>query len=333
MEKSGLTKLQLYLQLFRLQTGAATALAPVLGAIATGFFSSGQLVSLFIVGLLYHIFGFVLNEYIDVSIDEKAPDLQKKPLVSGKISRNYALLISIASVIAAGLILFIVFQNILAILFFLLAVVLGGIYDVWGKKVYGLDFVLGIGFFFLGLSGARTSTDQVSLVVMFVSFVYLIQIVFNNAIEGGLKDVKNDRMVGARTFAQGLGVVVQDETLMVTKRFIGFGVLLRAIFFIILALIYVENVYSSDILIITIGLVLGGLSVWSLAKFIGMKQFDRGRLKRAFSIHEIISYLLLVLVLSSFVSVMLLVVLILLPILWYVVFNIVLYGQVLEPQV
>ena len=140
-------------------------------------------------------------------------------------------------------------------------------------------------------------------------------------------------MVGARTLAQRLGIEVQNETLIVSKRFIGFGTVLRAIFFVILGLIFVENVYPSEILIIAIGVVLSGLSVWSLAKFLRMKQFDRGRLKRAFSIHEIISYLLLILVLSPFVSMMVLVVLILLPIIWYVVFNIVLYGQVLEPQV
>lgn len=333
MMEKWLATLRLYLQLFRLQTGAATALAPALGAIATGSFSSIQLVSLFILGLLYHIFGFVLNEYIDITIDEKAPDLQQKPLVSGKIPEHYALLISGIAIVSGGVILLVVFQNIVALLFFLLAVVLGAVYDVWGKRVHGLDFVLGAGFFFLVLSGARTSVDQNSLMVILVSLVYWVQIVFNNAIEGGLKDVKNDKMVGARTLAQRLGVDATERTLYVSKKFIIFGMILRVAFLIILGLIFIEISYPSEILVVLIGVLFVSVSVWSLTHFLGMREFDRSRLKRLFSIHEIASYLLLVLVLSPLMSPILLVVFVLLPILWFIILNVALYGYVLEPQV
>ena len=52
---------------------------------------------LFIIGILIHIFWFVLNEYIDIRIDEKSLYLKEKPLVSGSISKNYALFISLLS--------------------------------------------------------------------------------------------------------------------------------------------------------------------------------------------------------------------------------------------
>ena len=333
MVETWLSRGRLYLRLFRLQTGAATAVVPVLGAIVTGVFSSSQLVILFVLGLLYHIFGFVLNEYIDVSIDEKAPDLQRKPLVSGKIPKQFALIISGVAITGGIIILLVVFQNVVALLFFLIAVMLGAVYDVWGKKIYGLDFVLGAGFSFLVLSGARTSVDQMPLIVVLVSIVLGVHIVFNNAIEGGLKDAKNDKVGGARTVAQRLGVDVSEGTLHISRKFVSFGVFLRVLFFVVLGAIYVHLSYSSEVIVLLMSLVLGGVSVWSLVKFLVMKRFDRAWLKRSFSIHEIVSYSLLILVLSPFLSLVLLLVLVLLPIVWYIMLNIVLYGYFLEPQV
>jgi len=66
-----------YLQLFRLQTTATTALTPVIGALVLGQKDIFHLFILFIIGCFYHIYGFVLNEYIDIDVDKKSKDLQK----------------------------------------------------------------------------------------------------------------------------------------------------------------------------------------------------------------------------------------------------------------
>ena len=76
-----------YLRLLRLQTGAATASAPLIGGLVLGQRDILHLVVLFLIGICYHIFGFVLNEYKDVEFDKQAIDLKEKQLVSGSITR------------------------------------------------------------------------------------------------------------------------------------------------------------------------------------------------------------------------------------------------------
>jgi len=67
-----------YLQLLRPQGAAATSATILIGSIVMGLRDIFLLFILFILGILIHVCGFVLNEYIDVVVDKKFKDLQKK---------------------------------------------------------------------------------------------------------------------------------------------------------------------------------------------------------------------------------------------------------------
>ncbi|UCD14262.1 MAG: UbiA family prenyltransferase [Thermoplasmatales archaeon] len=326
-----------YLRLLRFQTSAATASAPLIGGLMIGQRDLFLLFILLLIGILYHIFGFVLNEYVDVEVDKKSLELHKKPLVSGRIPSDHAQFIVILSCICAFLLTVIFFPTSLPILFLVLAFVLGGIYDVFGKKIIGSDFILGAGFFFICLFGVSTFSNDFTAIIYVICFLYFFHIVFNNAVEGGLKDVYHDHLAGAKTSAIRMGVKVKEGELVVTKMFIAFSSVIRIIFIcLIFLLIFLQepNVWL-DIYMLQLSLVvfLTAILFITLYKFFNVSAFDRSRLKKLFSVHEMASYFMLLVALSPIFGLWITIFLMLLPSVWYLVFNGILYGKLLQPQV
>lgn len=324
-----------YLQLFRLQTAAVTAITPVIGGLLMNQREPLSLLVLFVIGLLYHIFGFVLNEYIDIEVDKKSADLKKKPLVSGAISKSTALFSIIVSS-GGACILLVFFQSALPIVLFIIALFLGTLYDIYGKKILGSDFVLAGGFFFLCLTGASTTSISFSPLVYLVGLLYFFQIVFNNAVEGGLKDIDHDALGGAKTLATRAGVRVCKGMLQTTTTFSIFAYSVRLIFFGLLVVLGMQPelaFWGGNIFLQFLTVLLGLIVVITVYLFIRNRHFNRGQLKRLFSIHEMASYFLLLIVLSPLFGLKVALILIIIPTCWYLVLNIVLYGKLLQPQV
>ena len=84
-----------YFRLMRPQGAAQTASILLLGSLIMGQRDFSSLLILFIIGVLSHIHGFVLNDYADVEVDKKLSELEKKPLVSGIIPKQHAIIIII----------------------------------------------------------------------------------------------------------------------------------------------------------------------------------------------------------------------------------------------
>lgn len=326
-----------YLRLFRFQTSAATATAPLIGALVIGQRNILLLFILLIIGIFYHIYGFVLNEYIDIDIDRKSKDLNKKPLVSGSISKRYAKFIIIISCVCACVITIIFIPKPLPILFLFLSIVCGGIYDIFGKKILGSDFILGAGFFFLCLFGASTYSYNFSNITLVICFLYFFHIIFNNAVEGGLKDVYHDHLAGAKTTATRLGVRLKEGKPLVTKTFQVFAYVITLIFIgLIFLLIYYQDYnlwldrYSYHIIIVGLFSLLLFITLY---KFLHLPKFDRSRLKRLFSAYEITAYLMLLVVLSPMLGLGITISLFLIPSSCYLISNVILYKTLLQPLV
>jgi len=324
-----------YIRLFRLQTAAATASAPLIGGLVAGLRDLNLIFILFVIGIFYHIYGFVLNEYMDVEVDKKSSDLKDKILVSGKIKNKNALLSIYLSCIFACLFTIIFFQYVLPLLFLLFALFLGGVYDVFGKKIPGLDFVLGGSFFFLCLMGASTVSSNFTPIVYIVCSIYFIHISFNNSVEGGLKDVDHDNLADAKTLATIMNVTIKKNKLNITKSFAAFSIILKIVFFSLIFLLCIQpEINISDyILQLVLILFFAVLALYVTYKFLKNPVFVRSRLKILFSVHEMSSYFILVIALSPLIELWPTVILIFLPFFWYISLNFILYGKLLQPQV
>ncbi len=333
--KSSIVK---YFRLIRFQTAAVTALTPVIGGMVMGQRNVFLLLILFFIGLLYHIYGFVLNEYIDIEIDKKSLDLKEKPLVSGAITKNTSLFIVLSACFSAIILTILFFPYVVTIALLLAAILSGAVYDIFGKKVLGSDFILAFGFFSLCLMGASTTSNDFTSLVYLVSSIYFVHIVFNNAVEGGIKDIIHDSIAGAQTLAIRLGVQVSNKKLKVTKKFIFFAVSIKCVFMVLFVLLWIHPEVTIlslywYILLIVVSIFLILLMFSSIYKFLYTTKFDRSVLKKMFSVHEISSYSLLVISLSPLIGSWAVVSLILLPLVWYITSNMLLYEKFLEPQV
>jgi 4-hydroxybenzoate polyprenyltransferase len=327
-----------YLRLIRVQTAAVTAVTPLIGGLIMGLRDIFSLTILFIIGIFYHIYGFVLNEYIDINIDKTSKDLKNKPLVSEVISKRTALFIALFSCAFSCILTLIFFPSVLPLLFILSALLFGGIYDVFGKKILCSDFILGLAFFFLCLMGASTVSYDFTNLTFIVCLIYFVHIVFNNSVEGGLKDVDHDYKANAKTLATKMGAKVDIGKLKVTKIFISYAVIIKIIFIGLVFLLGFQpeiNLFSSydyflQIILIILFLI---LVFFTMFRFLLIKKFDRAYLKKMFSIHEMSSYFLVIIVLFPLIGVLPTVYLILIPFCWYIFSNTILYKKLLQPQV
>ena len=168
-------------------------------------------------------------------------------------------------------------------------------------------------------------------------FSIFLHIVFNNAVEGGLKDVYHDSLAGAKTTATRMGVKVKGGRLIITRKFFGFAYIINIIFIaLVLLLIFEQNKnFSFDRYLVQISIlvILTVILLYSMYKFLHIKTYDRSTLKKLFSVHEMISYFMLLIALSPILGLEITLFLMLLPSTWYLIFNGILYGKFLQPQV
>jgi len=224
-------------------------------------------------------------------------------------------------------------QNGLILVVFTIAVFLAAIYNVYGKKIPGSDvFVAGATavYFVFGALAVSPTLTPLTWVVTIVTF---FQVMYLNAIIGGLKDADHDYKRRVKNIALTFGVKVTKDRL-----FIPFSFILLAFFFRFSSLIvmftpfFLIEGFPFEIWqpIIMAGMFLGVLLTTS--KMLRLKTFHRNELRKLISIQAFLRY--------SIVPVMLLMVtgyalgsfLIFFPFLWYAFFNKILYGSSTKPK-
>ncbi|UCF09153.1 MAG: UbiA family prenyltransferase, partial [Thermoplasmata archaeon] len=226
------SKIRQWLKLVRMQSGAATAITAVFGAILLmpkGDLDILHLIVLFIIGVLSHFYGFALNEYADIEVDMHSRHLTEKPLIAGTIKRQHALYAAFASISIALALSIAYFKNPWALSAFIIAILLGALYDIFGKQFFGADLVLGLNIFFFTLFGALTVSLSLTPVVFIVAFLFLIQLSFQTGVTGGMKDIPHDRIAGAKTSPVHLGCRVYGSRLVVTTKFRAYAYITKAV--------------------------------------------------------------------------------------------------------
>lgn len=313
-----------------------------IGVILLGGFIMGQrdifsLFLLFLLGLLGHIFGYTLNEYVDVEVDKKLKYDIKKPLVSGVIPRHHALIISFVACIFAYVLVLMFYFNVVTITLLTIAVILTLIYDFYGKKIPFSDFVVAGTLAIFLLIGASTVTSFFPKVVYFASLIFFFDVVFMNFAEGGLKDIDHDSKAGAKTMASRLGVTLKETKLIISLKFKAFAYSLRMIYFGLIILLGFQeeiNLWYSDFSIIHI--LVAFLAIVTLLvtyKLLNYPVFDKSKMYKLFAISNLSSVSLLIVVLYPLLGLWVSLTLFILPLLWYLIFNHIMYKRSLQPLV
>lgn len=323
-----------YLRLGRIHSAILTGFAPVCTAAAIGISLPLQhYLKLFLIGFIFHIYLFILNEVQDVEIDKTSTSLTKKPLVDGTISLKNAKLIVYSSVILLFVLTFVFFtdQSLILIPICAIALVLGGLYDVFGKRIPHADYFIAFMLFFVALYGGLSATNNPASFVYIVALLALFQMLINN-ITAGLKDVDHDYVKGGLSTPLRMGVGVKKDIFIVTTGFLSYILVLKIIHIILTITPFYLNLIPFKEWQILVVILLIVIAVIFLMRFLTMKIFNRNKIMRAIGFHEMFSFMVIPILLFEHIGVIAALLLIFLPIAWLGIFLEIIYGK-LMPEI
>ena len=329
-----------YLRLFRFHAVSMETTIILIGALIMGQRDLFLLFIIFLIGFFGHICGYVLNDYADIEVDKISHELREKPLVSGTIPKNNALIIGFVTALISYILVIIFFPNILTILFLGLATVLTIVYNFLGKKIPGSDVIVAatiVMFFFMSASSLGKPLTNL---VYIVGLIFLFDIIFINIVEGGLKDVDHDYLSGAKTLATVTGVKVTDGKLITTGKFLAISYAIRAIYIGMIILlgfqpeinIWLSTSFSS-IIVAVVAIIFMIIVIFGSYKFLSLKVFNRSKMKKLYGGINAASGILYIVMLYPILGLGITLFLLLFPVTWYTVFNTILYGKPMQPRV
>ena len=284
------------------------------------------LVGLFLVGVLAHIWGGYNNDRLDLSIDSKSDYCKHKPLVTGIISLKNAKIIEFSILfIFLAILLFISPNKIYTAIYILIAIILAYSYNRYNKSNMIINVFGQIYATFMVLVG-------MSLIVNFNYIIFLSAIVMGlngiylNIIEADLKDIRGDII----NVPKSLGVKFKENSASnITKFYFLNEAIKISMFLLILYILYLENV---ALLVFIIAFVFFIINFFVRIVMFKNLSPNREKMKPYWAVQELTSILMistiyiivhpfLPLIVVSFVFI------------WLLVWNKILWGNYLRPQV
>jgi len=333
-----------YSRLLRLSGLIGFSMAPVFGALSLVYIGyEPTLFTLFLLlllGAFKAIVGCVLNDYFDIEVDSLSDDPNKRPLVSGAISKKMALGLTAFCIIAAFSILFIFFfENqpgfFYGLICILLTILFGNIYNKYSKKFIGLDILVGLseGLFVLMGAFLVSSGGKISIFTWMFFALIFTQYLYMNAVMGGLKDADHDYKFGTKNIALKTGVKVnknKDVFIPVSFKMFGFSLRLISSFFVFVPFIFFNVYYENWHMIFFAFIVL--LVLILTLKMLNVKSFkERKKVLGLFAIQGVLRYSYVPLMLIPLIGVIYSISLVFIPIIWYFIVTAI-AGQNIAPN-
>ena len=320
-----MSKISAYAKLLRLPGIGALGIVPVIAALTMGVTALYPLCLIFIIGAFASVFGFLINDYVDIELDGLVDELKKKPLVSGEVTRKNALIIAFYLAFITFFFIALLWYNqtidtfkLGALLCIVLAGILGTFYDVYGKKIVGSDFFVAISVALIFLFGALTFGQPTSII--WIIFILTFEnILYMNIFQNGIKDADHDFKLGVKNIALTMGVMVQENKITIPRGFQAFGIGLRlfaAVLFFIPFVVFGYPYYLWQLLLLTVLIV---VYLFLDTKLLTLKTFDRSQIRRLIGIQSFLRYSLVPVMLFSIIGILPSILLILIPIVWYII--------------
>ena len=330
-----------YLKLARLSIAPLTGLAPVTGAIATGQYQILHLIILFLIGILGHSYGIVHNDIIDYNLDKNIKDFVERPLVSGTITKKKAWIFALGCLIA--MFAFSTYladsnHNYYSIIFLIVPVICVTLYNITSKKIPLTDSFLAIGMFFLIFYGSSihiSNLKQIPFLVWIICFLGAVQVFLLNVIAGGFKDIENDYLKGAKTFAVRMGLQVKENKLFISYKFkiIAYILQLFNLSFAFLPFILLPNFALPIIFRYSLIFVLTIISIFViflLVKYLNLTNSERGTIRKLINLQGYLNFILAPILLMTIT--LYAIIIIIIPGLGFFLYNILFHEKFLEPS-
>ena len=326
-------KIRELLILIRIQQ-VGTSVTPIIGALSVkgAMLNITDAFLLFLIAMIINIGGQVHNDLCDLPIDKQSKELHQRPLVKGTISIKQAKTIILFNLILVLIVLLYFYPSLYAIPTILIGFGFGTLYNIYSKKLPGADLFLSISMALFFLFGAIIVTENfqgfqdITSTTWILFILIFIHVFLMDALGGGLKDADNDRKAGAKTLAVYLGIKA-NKTLYIPTSYKAIILLFESGTLLLTAFLYlwIERSYHIIQLIFIVILLIG--MVTATIRLLSITVFDREKIKYINRNHELFGYLLVPTILVNTTGIYWFVFLITLPILWFIIFNYLLYRD------
>jgi 4-hydroxybenzoate polyprenyltransferase len=307
-----------------------TATIPITGAIAMGEKNLFTLTIIFIIGLSAHIFGFAFNHYNDIEVDRLINKISKRPLPSDSISKKHAL-IYIISVLLFGFILTFYFFGEKLLIIYIVGICLASIYDIYSKRISGMDFILAASVTTGVIFGAATVSFNFPSLVLILFVLAFLQTLNLNLIAGGIKDADHDSMIGSKHIATRLGVKVKNNFFVIPNSFKYLAYLFGLVyaFFVLIPAIF--GIIKINIFLFLVLIIINVLFLYITYKMVNLKHFERQQVRKYVIVQYTVNWLNIpILLMADHPWAGLLV---LYPAIGLIISNIILHQTIFRPQV
>lgn len=308
------------------------AFLPCLGVFSTGSWDKVLLIKLFLLGLIGHGTGYILNEIVDIPIDSKSIYLMEKPLVKGTISileaKAYVWIFGITGIVITPFF----FPQLFIMLLLYLSFFLGISYALFSKKIPGMEIVYALWAATFTLAGALSVGIMPTNLTMVLVLMVGVIMFFNVAVIGGLKDIVHDPKGGGRTTAWSLGVRARNGGLRLPFPYFAYmtGQLFIFIFITVFAPWVVLRspsisqlfVYYTIVFLIDIGI------IWTIGNFTHALPSNRKNVLSIIRNYTILSYLLVPAIFILIIPIKIVLFIAIFPILWAITSNVIVYSKI-----
>lgn len=318
-----------YMRLLRIPGLLGLAITPVLGALSVGTTCLPTLAALFFIGAISKIYGFVMNDYYDVKLDSLSPDLSQRALVKKTVTKKQALFIIFSCFGISYLAIFAFFyQNIptfyIGLIGIIIADILSFIYNKYGKRFIGSDFLIALAESLFFLFGALVvlPNGYFSPLVWILFIILFNEQLYMNAIVGGLKDSDHDYLLNVQNIALVSGVKVGPERVLFVPlifKIFALGERLTSSFLIFAAFLFLKNSYHFWQIALLIPLVI--LLIYLCLYMLNRPRFDRKELRKLIGLQLLIWHPCIPIILVSIVGILYPLLLIVVPITSYLFFS------------
>lgn len=202
-----------YLRLGRIGMAPLTISVPVLAAYATAdALPAAYVVLLGAIGLCAHLFGFGLNDILDYPLDRHVAYRQHSPLVSGQITLAQAWIFVLLQPVLAVLIYLLLPGGPAGLFFLMTSLALSVIYNRWSKRGrlprFCAEAALAAAVGTLSLTAALALGQALTPPLLLFAATMSLILLLVNSVASGLKDLRSDAELGARSFVLSSGTRV-----------------------------------------------------------------------------------------------------------------------------
>ena len=206
----------------------------------------------------------------------------------------------------------------------IMADVFGFIYNCYGKQIIASDFLLALAqslyFLFAALMVLQSGTPGMLTWVLFI--LVFNQLLFMNAISGGLKDADHDYLMNVKNIALTIGVkITKNKKISIPRNFKLFGMGIRFLTAFLMFTPFIFFGANFQIWQIVLLIIIIVLLLYSSAVMLNLKHFDRGNIRRIIGTQLFLWYAAVLTMLISIIGLYIALILCALPIIWYVFFS------------